>query len=493
MAQAKKVSSAQTGELRDMPRDLPSERALLGALLLDGTLFDKIMREFRRLTPEEFFDKKNALVYAAMSARYDHDASGFDSTIIRAYLERNGELEAAGGTEYLARLQDEAGTPKSVAEYARLIDECYRRRLLIAIAEKVIDKGYAPDKATAEELFEEAQGAFYNATVELRTEKESSPQAMLDVSLRVIERIKENQASGTRMRGATTGFPELDELTQGLQPGTLNIIAARPGVGKTSFAMNIIEWIATLPEVSKPALVFSLEMPSESIALRMLSNFGKVPIQKLVNGEVSTSQWYLIIQKLNMLTGKKQTSKGVSLYNKLYIDDSGSITPSELRARAREIYEQAGGLSAIMVDYVQLMKADSSSENRALELGSISRSLKLLSKELECPVLALSQLNREVDSRKDHRPMNSDLRESGSLEQDADLILFLMRSSMYRENKEENGDDGKALLIVGKNRNGALRDIDLQFVGEYTSFYPAEMMQVDDVPPPPDPAELPAQ
>ena len=248
--------------------------------------------------------------------------------------------------------------------------------------------------------------------------------------------------------------------------------------------MNIVENIVLDTDVTKPGLVFSMEMPAESIAMRMLSAFGQVPLQDLTNGEVSPSQWERIINKLMLLTGKRLSNDNVEeFYNKLYIDDTGAITPAELRSRAHQIAEREGGLSVIMVDYIQLMKGDGQQENRALEIGSISRSLKLLSKELNCPILCLSQLNREVDSRKDHRPMNSDLRESGSIEQDADLIMFLHRESVYREKNDSNADDGHALLIIGKNRNGALKDIELQFIGEYTSFYDKTQPVDNDAPP----------
>ena len=290
---------------------------------------------------------------------------------------------------------------------------------------------------------------------------------MTDVALALINKIKADMALGSKMRGISTGFSGLDNLTSGLQGGSLNIIAARPGVGKTSFAMNIVENIAMNPDNHKPALVFSLEMPAEQIALRMLSTFGRVPMKDLSLGNVTPAQWHDIVRKVVLLAD----NEGDVRKNKLYIDDSGDLTPLELRSRARKIAADNGGLSVIMVDYIQLMKGQTKAENRSLEVGEISRSLKLLAKELNVPVLALSQLNREVEGRKDHRPMNSDLRESGSLEQDADLILFLHRESLYKDRNASDVDESSAKLIVSKNRNGATGDIELQFQGAYTAFY----------------------
>lgn len=469
--------------MRTVPANDEAERRFLGSVMLDGSSLERVTREIGLLKEEAFFGKRNRLVYHAILERAE-SSSNFDPTIISAWLESNGHLEEAGGNGYLSSLMNSGADPGSAPEYARIISECYKRRQIIALAGEVTQSAYEPDGREADMLFNEAQSKFYDAAEANRGEDAGRPRPMIEVTGAVIERIRENMHSGSRMRGVASGFRELDDLTLGLQGGTLNIIAARPGVGKTSFAMNIVENIVLNPDVKKPGLVFSLEMPSESIALRMLSNFGQVPMQNLVNGEVPVSGWDRIMGKMRLLSVERGDHKGT--FDKLFIDDSGSITPAELRARAREIAEINGGLSVIMVDYLQLMKGDSdNAENRALELGSISRSLKLLSKELDVPVLALSQLNREVESRKDHRPMNSDLRESGSLEQDADLIMFLHREALYHERTDESADDGRALLIVSKNRNGALKDIELQFIGEYTSFYDKEQ-PVGEMPPPPD-------
>lgn len=477
-------SRPEQAGLRAVPANDDAERRFLGSVMLDGKALERVTRDLGLLKEEAFFGKRNRLVYHAILERAE-SSDNFDPTIISAWLENNGYLEEAGGNGYLSSLMSSDADPASVVEYAKIINECYKRRQIIKLADDVRSSAYEPGGRDAQTLFNEAQSKFYDAAEANRGEDSNKPRPIIEVTGQVIRRIQENMDSGSKMRGVQSGFSELDDLTLGLQGGTLNIIAARPGVGKTSFAMNIVENIVLNPEVKKPGLVFSLEMPSESIALRMLSNFGQVPMQELVNGRVSPSSWERIMGKMRLLSAEDRDNRGT--FDKLYIDDSGSVTPAELRARSREIAEINGGLSVIMVDYLQLMRGDSdNAENRSLELGQISRSLKLLSKELDVPILALSQLNREVESRKDHRPMNSDLRESGSLEQDADLIMFLHREALYHERTDENQDDGRATLIVSKNRNGALKDIELQFIGEFTSFYNKEQ-PVGDVPPPDDP------
>ena len=330
-----------------------------------------------------------------------------------------------------------------------------------------------------DELYDEAQGLIFKLSEE-NAHTDAGPVPALTHAVKLLEKIQHDKDLGQRMTGIPSGFSELDELTSGLQPGSLNIVAARPGVGKTSFSMNIVENIAMNPDIHKPALVFSLEMPAQQIVLRMLSTFGRVSMRELSEGKVTTNQWHDIIRKVAMLT---ETDENNVKRNKLYIDDSGDVTPLEVRSRARKLAAEHGGLSVIMIDYIQLMKGQTKAENRSLEVGEISRSLKLLAKDLEVPVIALSQLNREVENRKDHRPMNSDLRESGSLEQDADMIMFLHREATYHGGGDGE-DNGKALLIVSKNRNGAIKDIELQFQGAYTAFYDkANTVAMMDVPP----------
>jgi replicative DNA helicase len=296
------------------------------------------------------------------------------------------------------------------------------------------------------------------AIAEKRSSSTEGPQNVLSVLESTIARIEtlgklENHNGVT---GVTTGFVELDKKTAGLQPSDLIIVAARPSMGKTTFAMNLCENAAMASD--KPVLVFSLEMPAEQIMMRMIASLARVDQTKIRTGQnLEEAEWSKIASVFGMFKQK----------NNLYIDDSSGLTPTELRSRARRVYRENGGLSMIMVDYLQLMRAPAFSDNRTLEIAEISRSLKALAKELEVPVIALSQLNRTLEQRADKRPVNSDLRESGSIEQDADLIMFIYRDEVYNDNSE---DKGVAEIIIGKQRNGPIGRVRLAFNGQFSRF-----------------------
>ena len=296
------------------------------------------------------------------------------------------------------------------------------------------------------------------AIAEKRSSSTEGPQNVLSVLESTIARIEtlgklENHNGVT---GVTTGFIELDKKTAGLQPSDLIIVAARPSMGKTTFAMNLCENAAMASD--KPVLVFSLEMPAEQIMMRMIASLARVDQTKIRTGQnLEEAEWSKIASVFGMFKQK----------NNLYIDDSSGLTPTELRSRARRVYRENGGLSMIMVDYLQLMRAPAFSDNRTLEIAEISRSLKALAKELEVPVIALSQLNRTLEQRADKRPVNSDLRESGSIEQDADLIMFIYRDEVYNDNSE---DKGVAEIIIGKQRNGPIGRVRLAFNGQFSRF-----------------------
>lgn len=451
---------------KDPPKDLDAERNLLGALIQDGTLLQTISNNVGSLTVEDFASEKNRIIYASILKRYA-TSDDFNPTLLSDQLETDGNLDKAGGRSYIASLIIQSGAPsQAVIEFAQIIRNKSKRRAMIAACESITQMCYNPEGKSAKEIFDNASGLIFKL-VESSAKNDVGPQPAFPKAVELIAKIHDDLQREQAMSGVPTGFIELDELTQGLQPGSLNIIAARPSVGKTSFAMNIVANIAMNPNIHKPALVFSLEMPTEQILMRLLSTFGRVSMNKLKAGEVGNKNWLDIVRKIKLLM---ENDNGTER-NKLYIDDSGDITPLELRARARKLALENGGLSVIMIDYIQLMRSQTKAANRTLEIGEISRSLKMLAKELEVPILALAQLNREVDNRKDHRPLNSDLRESGSLEQDADMIMFLHRESIYSKSEGAEDNSNQATLIIGKNRNGAIKDIDLHFVGEYTAFF----------------------
>ena len=460
------MSDLNENTLRDPPKDLEAERNLLGALMQDGTLLSAISESVGTLQEEEFASDRNRIIYSTILKR-SATTEDFNPTAVCAQLETDGNLERAGGRSYLDTLITNSGAPTAaVIEFAQIIRNKAKRRAMIAVGEQIIDMCYAPQGRSVKEIFDEASGEVFKL-VEASQDNNEGPQPAVPKAVELLMQIQDNLRHEATMTGIPTGYTELDAIAQGLQPGSLNIIAARPSVGKTSFAMNIVANIAMNPNIHKPALVFSLEMPTEQILMRLLSTFGRVSMNKLKSGEVQNHQWMDMVRKVKLLAERH----GDTNRDKLYIDDSGDITPLELRARARKLALENDGLSVIMIDYVQLMRSQTKAANRTLEIGEISRSLKMLAKELNVPILALAQLNREVDNRKDHRPLNSDLRESGSLEQDADMIMFLHRDAVYGQASGGEDNSHQALLIIGKNRNGATADIDLYFMGEYTAFY----------------------
>lgn len=446
--------------------DLQAEREFLAGLIQDGTRLSSLSDSVGLLSADEFASEKHRIIYEAILKK-SAESDDFSTTAIRAFLENEGKLAAAGGSRYISDLLPGSSvSEKAFLTCAGIIRNMAKRRELAAVSEKIKSLCYAPKGRSVKDIFDEASGLVFKLA-ESVSQHDSGPQAAVPRAVQLMLDIQESKGYDD-FTGIPTGFAMLDSITRGLQPGSLNIIAARPSVGKTSFAMNIVANIAMNPNIHKPALVFSLEMPTDQILMRLLSTFGRVSMNDLKDGKVQPHQWRDMVRKVKLLSEENEQSERT---DKLYIDDSGDVTPLDIRTKARKLWLEHGGLSVIMIDYVQLMRPQSKAANRTLEIGEISRSLKLLAKELNVPIIALAQLNREVDNRKDHRPLNSDLRESGSLEQDADMIMFLHRDAVY--GKAENGEDNsnQALLIIGKNRNGATADIDLLFIGEYTAFY----------------------
>ncbi|MDU7944903.1 MAG: replicative DNA helicase, partial [Haemophilus parainfluenzae] len=345
----------------------------------------------------------------------------------------------------------------NILAYAEIVREKAILRELIAVGNRIAENSYSPKGKDIKMVLDEAEREVF-AIAEKRSSSTEGPQNVLSVLESTIARIetlgKLEHHNG--VTGVTTGFVELDKKTAGLQPSDLIIVAARPSMGKTTFAMNLCENAAMASD--KPVLVFSLEMPAEQIMMRMIASLARVDQTKIRTGQnLEEAEWSKIASVFGMFKQK----------NNLYIDDSSGLTPTELRSRARRVYRENGGLSMIMVDYLQLMRAPAFSDNRTLEIAEISRSLKALAKELEVPVVALSQLNRTLEQRADKRPVNSDLRESGSIEQDADLIMFIYRDEVYNDNSE---DKGVAEIIIGKQRNGPIGRVRLAFNGQFSRF-----------------------
>ena len=372
-------------------------------------------------------------------------------------LKAKGISDSVGGFAYLADLSNNTPNAINILAYA---ESCVKKRFCVSLLlwEIVSQKNsYSPKGKDIKMVLDEAEREVF-AIAEKRSSSTEGPQNVISVLESTIARIDtlsklENHSGVT---GVTTGFVDLDKKTAGLQPSDLIIVAARPSMGKTTFAMNLCENAAMASD--KPVLVFSLEMPAEQIMMRMIASLARVDQTKIRTGQnLDETEWSKIASVFGMFKQK----------NNLYIDDSSGLTPTELRSRARRVYRENNGLSMIMVDYLQLMRAPAFSDNRTLEIAEISRSLKALAKELEVPVVALSQLNRTLEQRADKRPVNSDLRESGSIEQDADLIMFIYRDEVYNDNSE---DKGVAEIIIGKQRNGPIGRVRLAFNGQFSRF-----------------------
>ena len=330
-------------------------------------------------------------------------------------------------------------------------------------AQDIADSGFNPEGRTSDQLVDEAERLIM--TVSESGPKSGGPRGMAPLLTGALERIEELYNTGGDITGLTTGFIDLDKKTSGLQPSDLVIVAGRPSMGKTTFAMNLAEHAAMTQD--KPVLIYSLEMPSEQIMMRMLASLGRINQTKVRTGQLDDDDWARLSSTMGLLMEK----------GKMYVDDASGLTPTDVRSRARRIARDHGGISMIMVDYLQLMRVPSLADNRTLEIAEISRSLKSLAKELKCPVVALSQLNRTLEQRADKRPINSDLRESGSIEQDADLIMFIYRDEVYNE---DSTDKGIAEIIIGKQRNGPIGKVRLTFQGQFSRFDNYAGPAVDD-------------
>ena len=328
-------------------------------------------------------------------------------------------------------------------------------REMISVANDIAESGFDPQGRNAGDLLDEAESKVFKIA-ESRSSASEGPQPLKVVLEKTVDKIEELfRKPHNGVTGVSSGYSDLDKMTSGFQPSDLIIVAARPSMGKTTFAMNLVEHAALTQD--KPAVIFSLEMPSEQIIMRMLASLGRIEQTRVRTGQLDDDDWGRLSSTMGMLLEK----------GKMYIDDASGLTPTELRSRTRRIAREHGGVSLVMIDYLQLMRVPSLSENRTLEIAEISRSLKALAKELQVPVIALSQLNRSLEQRSDKRPVNSDLRESGSIEQDADLIMFIYRDEVYHD---DSPDKGVAEIIIGKQRNGPIGKVRLTFQGQYSRF-----------------------
>ncbi len=431
------------------PHSIEAEQSVLGGLMLDNNAWDVVSEV---CLEQHFYTGGHRMMFRTMQKLIDQGRP-IDVVTLSEELDRTGELERAGGLEYLVDLARNTPSTSNIRAYSEIVRDRALLRQMISVSTEISDSSFFPDGRSADEVLNEAESKIFQ--IAENRPNQSGPQSVNPLLKAAVERIDELFSNGDALTGLTTGFDDLDDRTGGLQPSDLIIVAARPSMGKTTFAMNLVE--NALMGDDKPVLVFSLEMPAAQLMTRMLSSLGRINQTRVRNGQLEDDDWPKLTAAVNMLKNKP-----------LYIDDQPGISPNEMRTRARRIVREHGEIGMIMVDYLQLMQIKTGkSEGRTAEISEISRSLKALAKEMNCPVVALSQLNRSLEQRPNKRPVNSDLRESGAIEQDADVIMFIYRDEVYNEDSPEQG---VAEIIIGKQRNGPIGTTRLAFIGKYTRF-----------------------
>jgi len=445
------IKDKQVAAIKMPPHSIEAEQSVLGGLMLDNEAWDRVSE---KVVEQDFYLRSHRFIFSAM-LRLAESNQPIDLITVSESLEANQQLDDIGGFAYLGEIAKNTPSAANILAYAEIVRERAVVRDMIAVAHDIADAGYDTQGRTSAELLDFAETKVFKIA-EQRANANEGPEPINNILAKTIDKIDALYRSPQNgITGLSTGYVDLDKMTNGLQPSDLIIVAARPSMGKTTFAMNLAEHAAISSD--KPVLIFSLEMPSDQIMMRMLASLGRINQTKVRTGQLEDEDWARLSSAIELLNTK----------GKMYIDDASGLTPTEVRSRARRVAREHGGLSMIMVDYLQLMTVPGLSENRTLEIAEISRSLKALAKELKVPVVALSQLNRSLEQRADKRPVNSDLRESGSIEQDADLIMFIYRDEVYHEDSQ---DKGLAEIIIGKQRNGPIGKIRLTFHGHFSRF-----------------------
>ena len=445
------ADDAAMDALRVPPHNIEAEQAVLGGLLLDNLAWEKIGDQ---VSESDFYRDDHRKIYRAVLALLDRSRPA-DILTVTEELTLRGELESVGGLAYLGALAHNTPSAANIRRYAEIVRERALMRGLVQVGTEITESALSPSGRDARALLDEAEAKVFNIA-ERGSRSTQGFRPLRDPLAEVVERVDELYRSGNHdpVTGVPTGFVDLDEKTSGLQQGDLVIVAGRPSMGKTAFALNIASHVGV--DTKLPVAIFSMEMSSSQLAMRILGSHGRLNQQDLRTGRLKSEDFGRLTRAMGELSDIP-----------IYIDESAALNPMDLRARARRLHRQYGGLGLIVVDYLQLMTSARSGENRATEISEISRSLKALAKELHVPVMALSQLNRGLEQRPNKRPVMSDLRESGAIEQDADVILFIYRDEVYNE---DTPDKGVAEIIIGKQRNGPIGTVRLTFLGHYTRF-----------------------
>ena len=446
-------SDDEVARLRIPPHSIEAEQSVIGGLLIDNSAWD---RAGDLLVDSDFYRFEHRLIYAAIGALINATKPA-DVITVFEQLQSLGKAQECGGLVYLNALAQSVPSAANLRRYAEIVRERAVLRKLIAASDEIATQAFNPQGRPVDQILDEAEGKIFRIGEEGSKSKQGF-QTMDALVVQLLDRVTELHENGAEeVTGVRTGYFDLDKMTAGFQPGDLIVLAARPSMGKTAFALNIAEHVAVSEGL--PVVIFSMEMGASQLALRLVGSLGRIDQQRLRTGALRDDEWGRLSEAVERLGTVS-----------MFIDESPALTPSEVRARARRQARQCGKLGLIVVDYLQLMSgsAGGSEENRATVIGEISRGLKGLAKELQCPVIALSQLNRSVESRTDKRPMMSDLRESGAIEQDADVIMFIYRDDYYT--KEACKEPGVAEIIIGKQRNGPTGTVRLFFNKPLTKF-----------------------
>ena len=441
----------QIAHIKLPPHSLEAEQSLIGGILLDNQAWERVAD---LVAETDFYRDDHRRIYRHIVRLIDLGRPADVVTVFES-LEKSGEAEQAGGLAYLAEIANNTPSAANIRRYAEIVQERAILRKLVTVGDEIAASALSPSGKDAKALLDEAEARVFEIA-EAGARHTSGFVSIQPILKQVVDRVQElyDRDNPSEVTGVPSGFADLDDKTSGLQPSDMIIVAGRPAMGKTTFALNVAEHVAV--DQRLPVAIFSMEMPGTQLATRFIASVGRIDMQKIRSGRLTDDDW----QRLTMAMGK--------LYDApLFIDETPGLNPIDLRARARRLARQCGRLGLIVIDYLQLMSGTRDSDNRATELSEISRSVKSLAKELHVPIIALSQLNRSLEQRPNKRPVMSDLRESGAIEQDADIIMFIYRDEVYNPDSQ---DKGTAELIIGKHRNGPTGMVRLTFIGEHTRF-----------------------
>ncbi|MBP9218422.1 MAG: replicative DNA helicase [Sterolibacterium sp.] len=446
------AEDSQVASLKLPPHSIEAEQSLIGGLLLDNQAWENISGI---VSAHDFYRDDHRRIFRRIQELIDHGKPADVVTVFEA-IEKHNEIEQAGGLAYLGEIANNTPSAANIRRYAEIVHERAILRRLVSVGDDIAASALNPAGKDVKQLLDQAEQRVFEIA-ESGAKNTQGFAAIQDLLGGVVERIQElyDSDNPSEITGVPSGFIDLDKMTSGMQPGDMIVVAGRPSMGKTAFALNIAEYVGV--EMGLPVAIFSLEMSGPQLAMRLLCSVGRLDAHRVRTGRLNDDEW----DKMTYALGKLHNAP-------IHIDETGAINSTDLRSRARRLARQFGGkLGLIVIDYLQLMTSTKDGENRATEISEISRSIKSLAKELKAPVIALSQLSRKVEERNDKRPLMSDLRESGAIEQDADIILMMYRDEYY---KPDTQDKGLAEVIIGKQRNGPTGTVKLTFLGEYTRF-----------------------